>query len=260
MTDKMQPAAPASRPALGEVRRIWRWALDLVLPAQCLGCGAVVDSQGALCPACWPKVRFIDQPFCACCGVPFEFDAGDGALCGACVRERPEYNRARAAVVYDDGSRGLILGLKHGDRTDAVPPFARWMARAGAELIADADLIAPVPLHWTRLFARRYNQAALLANAIGKLSGTRVVPDLLVRRKRTAPLGKMGPSARRRTVQHAFTIRPRKVALVAGRRVLLIDDAHTTGATANGCSHVLLRAGAAAVDVLSLARTVRPAY
>ena len=185
---------------------------------------------------------------------------GEGAQCGACVRSRPEYDRARAVIVYDEGSRGLILSFKHGDRTDAAPALARWMVRVGAELIADADLIVPVPLHWTRLFARRYNQAALLAVAIGKQSGTRVAPDLLVRRKRTSPLGKLGPSARRKTVQHAFTIRARKVPIVTGRRVLLIDDVHTTGATVKACSHVLLRAGATAVDVLSVARTVRPSY
>jgi ComF family protein len=260
MTESVQPTVSVSGQASGRVRRAWRWAVNMVLPAQCLGCRTVVDTLGALCPSCWSKVRFIDRPLCAACGVPFEFEMGEGALCGACVRSRPEYDRARAAIVYDEGSRGLILGLKHGDRTDAAPAFARWMLRAGGELVADADLIAPVPLHWTRLFARRYNQAALLALAIGKQSGTRVVPDLLVRRKRTSPLGKLGPSARRKTVQHAFTIRARKIPIVSGRRVLLIDDVHTTGATVNGCSRVLLRAGASAVDVLSVARTVRPAY
>jgi ComF family protein len=257
MTEKVQPIVSVSGKASREVRRIWHWALDMVLPAQCLACRTVVNTLGTLCPSCWSKIRFIDRPFCAACGVPFEFEMGEGALCGACVRERPVYDRARAAIVYDEGSRGLILAFKHGDRTESAPALGRWMLRAGAELVAEADLIVPVPLHWTRLFARRYNQAALLAHAIGKQSGTRVVPDLLVRRKRTSSLGKLGPSARRKTVQHAFTLPARKVPIVSGRRVLLIDDVHTTGATVNACSHVLLRAGAAAVDVLSVARTVR---
>jgi ComF family protein len=260
MSEKVRPTVLVFGQVSGGMRRIWHWALDVVLPAQCLGCRALVGTLGTLCPSCWSKVRFIDRPLCAACGVPFEFEMGEGTLCGACVRSRPEYDRARAAIVYDEGSRGLILAFKHGDRTDAAPALARWMVRAGGELIADADLIAPVPQHWTRLFARRYNQAALLALAIGKQTGTRVVPDLLVRRKRTSPLGKLGPSARRKTVRHAFTIRARKVPIVTGLRVLLIDDVHTTGATVNACSHVLLRAGASAVDVLSVARTVRPAY
>ncbi len=260
MTERVQATVSVFGPASRGVRRIWHWALNMVLPAQCLACRTVVDTLGTLCPSCWSKVRFIERPFCAACGVPFEFEMGEGAQCGACVRSRPEYDRARAVIVYDEGSRGLILSFKHGDRTDAAPALARWMVRVGAELIADADLIVPVPLHWTRLFARRYNQAALLAVAIGKQSGTRVTPDLLVRRKRTSPLGKLGPSARRKTVQHAFTIRARKVPIVTGRRVLLIDDVHTTGATVKACSHVLLRAGATAVDVLSVARTVRPSY
>lgn len=259
MTERVQPTVSVSGQASVGVRGLWRWALNMVLPAQCLACRTVVDTLGALCPSCWSKIRFIDRPHCAACGVPFEFEMGEGALCGACVRSRPEYDRARAVIVYDEDSRGLILSFKHGDRTDAAPALARWMVRAGAELIADADLIVPVPLHWTRLFARRYNQAALLALAIGKQSGISVVPDLLVRRKRTSPLGKLGASARHKTVRHAFTIQPRKVSIVTGRRVLLIDDVHTTGSTVNACSHVLLRAGAEAVDVLSVARTVRPA-
>ena len=164
--------------------------------------------------------------------------------------------------IIEDGR--LVLATSAALEPDVVitgsPLTLAGMLRSGGELVADADLIAPVPLHWTRLFARRYNQAALLALAIGKQSGIRVVPDLLVRRKRTSPLGKLGPSARRKTVQHAFTIPARKIPIVSGRRVLLIDDVHTTGATVNACSHVLLRAGAAAVDVLSVARTVRPAY
>ena len=260
MADEVRGPVSVWRPAMVAAGQAWTRLLDLVLPVQCLGCGALVDPPGTLCAACWPNLRFIERPLCACCGVPFEFDPGDGALCGACHRRRPEYRRARAAVVYDDGSRGLILGLKHGDRTDVVPAFAHWMARAGSELIAEADLIAPVPLHWTRLFVRRYNQAALLAHAIGRRAGVRVVPDLLVRRKRTSPLGKLGASARRETVRHAFAIHPRRARMIGGRRVLLVDDVHTTGGTADGCSRVLLRAGAAAVDVLSLARTVRPSF
>lgn len=232
-------------------------ALDVLMPPQCLGCGVIVDAMGTLCPACWPQLRFIEPPLCAVCGVPFEVDLGEGALCGECVRSRPVYGRARAVLVYDDGSKPLILKFKHGDRGEAAVPFGSWMARVGGGMLADADLLVPVPLHWTRLFARRYNQAALLAYAIGGVSRVAVVPDLLVRRKRTPKLGTLGPSARRRALQGAIAIHPRRHHRVAGKRVVLVDDVHTTGATLAACAKALLAAGAERVDVLTLARTVR---
>ena len=255
--------APPSRPVsrvLALIRRLYRLlgrALDVLMPPQCLRCGTIVEAMGTLCPACWPQLRFIDGPLCAVCGVPFPVDLGAGALCGACVRNRPAYGRARAVLVYDDSSKPLILKFKHGDRSEAAVPYGRWMARAGAGILAEADLLVPVPLHWTRLFARRYNQAALLAYAIGRLTGIAVLPDLLVRRKRTPKLGKLGPSARRRAVQGAIAIHPRHRHRTRGQRIVLVDDVHTTGATLAACVQVLLAAGADHVDVLTLARTVR---
>jgi len=231
--------------------------LDIVLPPRCLKCGAVVDAVGALCATCWPAVAFLAPPHCAACGLPFEFDLGADALCGACAGERPVFDRARAAFRYDEGSKDLILRFKHADRTDSAPAFARWMARAGDGLVADADLVTAVPLHWMRLFTRRYNQAALLATALGQLAGKPAVNDLLVRRKRTPSQGGLGAAARRRNVAGAFMIHPRNRALVDDKRVLLVDDVMTTGATVSVCSSVLLRAGARAVDVLTLARVVR---
>jgi ComF family protein len=231
--------------------------LDIVLPPRCLKCGVTVDAVGALCATCWPEVAFLAPPHCAACGLPFEFDLGADALCGACARERPVFDRARAAFRYDDGSKDLILRFKHADRTDSAPAFARWMARAGEALLADADLVTAVPLHWTRLFMRRYNQAALLAAALGQLAGKPAVNDLLVRRKRTPSQGGLGAAGRRRNVVGAFTVHPRHRALVGDKRVLLVDDVLTTGATVSACVSVLLRAGAQAVDVLTLARVVR---
>ncbi|MBX6321505.1 MAG: ComF family protein, partial [Rhodospirillaceae bacterium] len=171
------------------LRRAARAALDAVLPPRCLKCGATVDAVGALCPGCWSTIRFLGPPQCACCGLPFEFDLGEGALCPACLRERPPYERARAVFRYDAESRGLVLAFKHADRTDATPAFARWLARSGGDLLVEAELIVPVPLHWLRLARRRYNQAALLANALARLSGVPAVPDLLVRRRRTTSQG-----------------------------------------------------------------------
>lgn len=261
------PSAPVSAPAslpgsrvpaaVHRLRRLLGRVLDVLMPPQCLRCGMIVETTGTLCPACWPQLRFIDGPSCAVCGVPFEVDLGEGAICGECARSRPPYGRARAVLVYDDGSKPLILKFKHGDGGEAAESYGRWMARAGAAILTDADLLVPVPLHWTRLFARRYNQAALLAYAIGRLAGVGVVPDLLVRRKRTPKLGMLGPSARRRVVQGAIAVHPRQRHRIRGRRIVLVDDVHTTGATLAACVRVLLAAGAGHVDVLTLARTVR---
>jgi ComF family protein len=156
---------------------------------------------------------------------------------------------------YDEASRRLVLAFKHGDRLHLAPAFGRWMRRAGAELLAEADVLVPVPLHWTRLLARRYNQAAVLAHAIHAANGPPVGADWLVRRRRTPSQGKRGAQARERNVKGAFAVKPGRA--VEGRRILLIDDVFTTGATVGECARVLRRAGARHVDVLTLARTVR---
>lgn len=253
-------AKPARRPgAEGPLRRFARLALDAVLPPQCLACGGAVDSPHVLCPACWSRARFLAPPQCPACGIPFDFDPGAGALCGACARERPIYGRARAVFVYDEASRRLVLAFKHADRTDAAPSYGRWLARAGAELVADAEVAVPVPLHWTRLFQRRYNQSALLAHALGRATGPPVAAAALARTRRTPSQGRLGPAERRRNVRGAFAVREVRRPEIAGRRVLLVDDVLTTGATAQACASALLAAGAVAVDVLTLARVVRPA-
>jgi len=239
------------------LRRAGNRMLDIVLPPRCLKCGTTVDSVGVLCARCWPAVAFLAAPQCAACGLPFEIDLGPAALCGACAGERPVFERARAAFRYDDDSKDLVLRFKHADRTDSAPAFARWMARAGEGLLADADLVAPVPLHWLRLFMRRYNQAALLASELGRQSGKPAVNDLLLRRRRTPSQGGLGALARHRNVAGAFAVDPRRRPLLQDKRVLLIDDVLTTGATVSACASVLLRSGARAVDVLTLARVVR---
>lgn len=238
------------------LRRVLRVVVDAVLPPLCLCCGIQVGEPGTLCPDCWSKLDFLGPPCCDACGHPFELDPGEAAWCGACARSRPEFRRARAVFRYDDASRPLVLRFKHADRTEAAPAFARWMARAGASLLAEADLVVPVPLHRWRLLTRRYNQAALLANALGRLAAVPVAPDLLVRRRRTPPQGYLGREARERNVKGAFAVRPAKLHLVHGRTVLLVDDVLTTGATVGECARVLLKAGAAAVDVVTLGRVV----
>lgn len=229
-----------------------------------MNCTEVVSAKGQLCQACWERVEFIAQPLCEACGYPFEFEDasapdGEGALCGACARETPMFRRARAVMRYDEDSRGLILGFKHGDRLHGAEAYGRWLARAGADLLADADLIAPVPLHWRRRVARRYNQAALLALATGRQTGVPVAPDLLRRTRATASQGQLNRAARAKNVRGAFALNPVHADAVKGKRVLLIDDVLTTGATAEACARVLLKAKAAAVDVLVLARVARGA-
>jgi len=232
--------------------------LDLLLPPRCLACGAEVVRPGALCSACWDEVAFISPPFCALCGYPFEFDPGPDALCGACLRARPAFDRARAVMRYDARGRALVLGFKHGDRTEGAPSYATWLARAGAELLAEAEILSPVPLHWRRQFTRRYNQAALLAQALARRSGVPLVPDLLRRRRATPSQGHLSAAARARNVAGAFAVNPARAEALAGRRVLLIDDVLTTGATAAACAATLRRGSASGVDVLVLARVARP--
>jgi ComF family protein len=253
----MAALADGTAPARRLVRRTARLFLDALLPARCLGCGELVDEPGSLCVRCWEGVRFLGPPCCAACGYPFEYAMPDGTLCGACLWRRPAYDRARAVFRYDETSRELVLRFKHGDRTEAAPAFARWLARAGAQTIETAALIAPVPLHRWRLFRRRYNQSALLALALGRVTAVPVVPDLLVRRRNTASQGRLDPAARVRNVRGAFALRPGCAERVRDRRVLLVDDVLTTGATVEECARVLRRGGAAAVDVLTLARVVR---
>lgn len=234
-----------------------RALVDAVLPPRCLACRSAVEAQGSLCVDCWSGLDFIAGPVCAACGLPFAFEIGPGAICAACAARPPRFDRARAALVYGETSRDLILGLKHGDRLEMAPTLARWLARPGAALIAEADLVAAVPLHRFRLLARRHNQAALIAAA---LPGARakLAPDLLIRRRRTPSQGGLSARERRRNVAGAFAVRPSWRPKLAGKRVLLVDDVHTTGATLDACARALKRAGAAGVDALTVARVVRP--
>ncbi len=234
--------------------------LDLLLPPACIACDRPVDAPGLLCFACFRSTGFITAPCCRACGVPFDAAAqadADG-LCPGCLTALPAFGRARAALRYDAGARRLILPFKHGDRVELATALAPMMARAGAVLLREADLLVPVPLHRWRLFRRRYNQAALLARALARISGRPALPDALCRIRKTASLGGMGAAERRAQVEGAFTVRAHRAARIGGRRILLIDDVMTSGATAGACARALLAAGAAAVDVLAAARVPDP--
>ena len=232
-------------------------AVDLVLPPACLACDAPVVQPGALCPDCWGRIAFIGRPCCARCGLPFAIEAAEGAICGACTRAPPAYARARAAFRYEGVGRELILSFKMADRSWLAPRLAGWLQRAAAPLLAEADLVVPVPLHRWRLLARRFNQAAVLAGLAAREAEAALVPDLLVRTRRTPPQTRLSGAERRRNVRGAFRVRRGRERLVTGRSVLLVDDVLTTGATANACARVLRKAGAARVDVATLARAVR---
>lgn len=252
-------SAGAPRRLSGAIREAGLRLLDALLPPRCLACDAEVVAQGTLCPSCFGALSPITAPFCAQCGVPFAHAGQAGArLCPRCAARPPAFREARAALRYDAGAKRLILPFKHADRTDLALPLARQMARAGAALLARAEVVAPVPAHWRRLVGRRYDQAALLAQALGRLSGKPVQPDLLRRARRTPPLADKGAGERAVAVEGAFAMNRRARAMVAGRQVLLVDDVVTSGATAEACARLLLEAGAAAVDVLAAARVPDP--
>lgn len=240
----------------GGARRLRRGlgrAVDLVLPPLALDEAARPQSLG-LSARAWERIQFIDGPVCDGCGIPFPYSLGADVLCPACLAAPRRIGRARAACLYDEHSRDLILKLKHADRTDLAPLFARWLSRAAAELITDADLIMPIPLHPRRLFARRYNQAAEIARPLSRLAARRYAPDILFRRRATPSQGGKSASGRETNVAGAFVVPEHRRRLVEGRRVLLVDDVLTTGATADACTLALLRAGASAVDVAAVAR------
>lgn len=233
-----------------------RFALDLALPSLCPVCRQPLAEQGGLCASCWSKLCFITRPYCERLGIPFAYDPGPGILSMQAIADPPAYERARAAVCYDGVSRVLIHGLKYSDRLDLAPLLGRWMAQAGRELLAEADALVPVPLHWRRLWARRFNQSAALAKVISAASGVEVAYTALARVKSTAQQVGLSRSERALNVQGAFRVPERATAAVTGRRLILVDDVLTSGATIDACSRALLRAGAKTVDVLVFARVV----
>jgi len=247
------------RTAFGAVHDAWRHAarlaLDIALPTLCISCREPVDGEG-LCAACWTKLSFIAPPYCPRLGIPFVYDPGPGLLSMEAIAAPPAYTRARAAVRYDEVARTLVHALKYQDRTDLAPPMGRWMARAGRELLAEADMLVPVPLHWRRGWSRRYNQSGALAHAIQGGSGVKLRGDVLRRIRATEQQVGLSRPQRASNVQGAFKVADEAQSEVKGRRVIVIDDVLTSGATVDACARALLRAKAAQVDVLVFARVV----
>lgn len=228
--------------------------IDTIYPPRCLACAHATERAHGLCPDCWRDTHFIAGAACWKCGLPLVGDAADGDLCEGCLGHPPAWDRGAAAILYHGAGRRMVLALKHGDRLDMVGALAGWMARAGADHLARADVIAPVPLHWRRLLRRRFNQSAELARHLGRMSGKPVVPDLMMRHRATPTQEKRTRDERARNLAGAIAVTPKRSAAVAGRAVLVIDDVLTSGATLSGCAEALRAAGAARVDVLVLAR------
>jgi ComF family protein len=247
------------RSALGAFRGAWmqtaRLALDIALPTLCVACREPVHGEG-VCASCWAKLSFIAPPFCPRLGIPFVYDPGPGMLSMEAIADPPAYARARAAVRYDDVARTLVHALKYQDRTDLAPAMGRWMARAGRELLQEADVLVPVPLHWKRGWSRRYNQSGALARIIERQSGVTVSSQALRRIRPTQQQIGLSRSQRASNVQGAFKVATERQSEIAGRRVVLIDDVLTSGATLDACARALLRAKAASVDALVFARVV----
>ena len=235
-----------------------RAVLDLILPPRALDHGATMQTQGLSAEA-WSRITFLEAPVCDGCGAPFEIDLGEGVRCPACSSSPRVFSRARAACLYDDASRELVLQLKHADRTDLAGLLSTWISRAAAELIEDADLVVPVPMRPIRLLRRRYNQAAELARPLARRWRKPYAPGALRRLKEGTQAGKSAVG-RRRAVAGAFQVPEAAKTAVEGRRVLLVDDVMTTGATAEACARALLRAGARAVDVAVAAKVREAAW
>ncbi len=233
--------------------------LDFVLPPRCVVSGELVMKQGELSPAIWRHLDFISDPFCKCCGAPFEYEMqGEDALatlhCISCFENKPPFTSARSALKYNDDSRNMILGFKHADKIHMVKAFTPWLRRAGQQMLGQADFIVPVPLHRLRLISRRYNQSAILANDLANNTGVESVPNALIRVRATPTQGDLNTKERAKNVSRAFALNPVVKVKIQGKTIVLIDDVYTTGATVKECTKTLLKAGAGKVHVLTLAR------
>jgi ComF family protein len=226
---------------------------DLIWPPRSLLSDARVAKAGTIEPDLWQALDFLYAMSCDTCGVPLPEATSPGSICPVCLAHKPHFRYMRAALAYDDLSKPLVLGMKHGARKDGVGVFANWMVEA-APFAKDADVIVPVPLHWTRLWMRGYNQAGWLGQAIAKRLSKPFAPLTLTRRRRTPSQNGLSSTGRARNVEGAFGV----AQDVIGKHILLVDDVFTTGATINACARALLRAGAATVDGVAMARVVRP--
>jgi ComF family protein len=242
--------------AVAAVRTLVREAVDFALPPRCPACGTITPEPHRFCLACWQSLAFLGEPCCVRCGLPFAY-GGEGRECGRCLAEPPRFDRLRAAVAYGDVARTVALKLKYSGRPGVAETLARFMRRHLADVGGGLDaLLVPVPLHRWRIWKRGYNQAALIAAALSRVSGAPHAPDILRRTRATPSLKGLGRGERALAVRGAFKVNEEGRARLAGRHVVLVDDVFTSGATASACTLALRRAGAASVAVLCWARVV----
>lgn len=233
-------------------------AVSLVYPPRCLGCGGQVDDDFGLCGPCWRDTPFIGGTICDCCGTPLPGeDDGETQKCDDCMMTPRPWAKGRAALLYKENAKRLVLALKHGDRQEIAKPAALWMSRVIEDLPLDNLIVAPIPLHWMRMLKRRYNQSALLAQALARHAGLPVCPDLLQRQRRTQSLDGLTREVRFTSVKGAIRVHPRRRHRLAGRPVLLVDDVMTSGATLSTATDACLAAGSGPVYVVTLARVIR---
>lgn len=233
-----------------------QWPARMLFPPVCAGCRRHVSLPGVLCGDCWPKLRLLERPWCPVMGTPFTHEMGEGFLSAEAIADPPPFERARAAAAYSGVARQMVQALKYSDRTDLAPWMANWMARAGAELLEEADVIVPVPLHWRRFFRRKFNQSAELGRALAIRSELRFLPQAVQRVKMTRQQVGLERADREENVRAAFQVPQRAEIDIAGRRILVVDDVYTTGATVRAVAKALKRKGAGAVDVLTFARVL----
>lgn len=238
------------------LNHLFKKLLHILLPPQCVSCDQLLENTLGVCPSCWKKVTFISDPYCICCGMPFELDLEEDLICGECYRQKPFFDVCRSVVAYNKNSRSLIIKFKHSDALYLAPLFTRWLKAISVDLITSEALIVPVPLHWTRLFTRTYNQAAILARLLAIETKTQFLPTALKRKRRTSSQGGLSRKARIENVSGCFELNLKYQDIIRHKRVILIDDVFTTGATVNACAKVLKKAGAKKIIVLTLGRVI----
>ncbi|MBP1845283.1 ComF family protein [Rhizobium petrolearium] len=251
-----EPNANALRFVASFAARWTRWLADLVYPPVCPGCGVSTGAHGGFCPACWREIRFIERPYCDVLGLPFSYDPGQGMLSAEAIANPPVFDRLRSAAIFEGPARELVHSLKYRDRTDLAPMMAGMMLRAAEGHVANSDGILPVPLHRSRFASRKFNQAAELGRHLAQKSGRPFLPSTLVRVKRTSRQVGLSARAREDNVRAAFRVAPGHEADVFGKRLVLVDDVFTTGATVSSATRALKKAGAAEVTVLTFAMAV----
>jgi len=249
-----EPGKPSRVAGLGRViRGTFSGAADLIIPPVCLACQEPLSQHNSLCASCWAEVSFIRAPLCDRLGLPMPFDAGEPMVSAAAIANPPKYDHARSVAHFSGVMREMILAFKYGDTHNARALFGRWLSSAGGELIANCDVITPVPMHRRRLVSRRFNQSAILARELARTNKRRYEPQLIKRVRHTQSQVGLTNAQRRRNLAGAFAVHPKQRLRIEGRNILLVDDVITTGTTLNACARALKRAGAARVDALALA-------